>query len=97
MRKSIVLTVINMIMFLGAYSQELSNEKNQKIIVMGGEQSGWLEIIADPSKFDCQCDDVISCVVKKTSNQRKQIYCYFKSGSRMLFCQARDLLQLIKT
>jgi hypothetical protein len=84
MKKSIILTVINMIMFLGAYSQELSNEKYQKIIVMDGEQIGWLEIIADPSKFDCQCDDVISCVVKKTSKPN-----YYKSDDDLVTLQIK--------
>ena len=52
------------------FTQQLSNAKYQKIILMDGDKSGTLQIFADPTHFDCECSDVISAILIKTSNPK---------------------------
>ena len=42
------------------FSQEMSNEDYNRIIIMEGEFEGSLEVFVDPTNFDCVCDEVIS-------------------------------------
>lgn len=55
-----------------AFSQEMSNEKYEKIIVMEHENEGWLDVFVDPMKFDCECDEVIRLSFRPTST--KNVY-----------------------
>ena len=59
-------------LFSLGYSQELSNAKYQKILLMDGEKKGWLDITVDPSKFECDCESQITISLKPTS--QKNIY-----------------------
>ncbi len=54
------------------FSQEMSNEKYQKIMVMEHENEGWLDVTVDPIKFDCECDNVIQLYLKPTAT--KNVY-----------------------
>ena len=59
------ISFISFISFV-SYSQEFSNDKYQKTIIMDGKKSGWLEVFADPTHFGCECNDVISIDFKPT-------------------------------
>ena len=56
------------------FSQEMSNEDYNRIIIMEGEFGGSLEVFVDPLHFDCTCDDVISHLLflseEKTVNEQ---------------------------
>ena len=67
MKKIYITSLLTLLSYFCCFSQEVRNEKNQKINIMDGEQKGTLEIFADPMKFDCECENVISVVVRKSS------------------------------
>ena len=67
MNKIFLASIIIIVNCLCSYSQEFSNESYQKIIIIDGENEGDLEIFADPISFDCECDNVITVIVKKSS------------------------------
>lgn len=56
-----------------AFSQEMANEEYQKIIVMEGENDGWLEVYVDPLNFECECDELIVVQLIPDSD-KKNIY-----------------------
>ena len=74
-----------------SFSQELSNDKYQKIIIMEGEKNGWFEIIADPMKFECECAEVISATVKPTSKKN-----FYKSDDGIIQMEIKDGKYIIK-
>lgn len=63
----IALTLLLFFTPILTFSQEMSNEKYQKIIVMNGEKKGWLEVFVDPLHFGCECNDVIKIDFKPST------------------------------
>ena len=66
MKIRLILTLFTSLNYFFCFSQEMSNEKYQKIIIMEGEQEGTLDIFVDPTNFGCECDDVISANISKS-------------------------------
>jgi hypothetical protein len=70
--KSLGLGIILLFMPIIVFSQEMTNKKYQKIIIIDGENKNWLAVYVDHLHFDCECDSVIKIDFKPT--KYKNIY-----------------------
>lgn len=86
-------TFLLLLFFLSVdtFSQEIRNDKYQKIMIMDGENKDWLEIFVDPTNFGCECNDVIKLSLKPTNI--KNVY---KTEDNLVTLTIKEVKYVIK-
>ncbi len=85
-----------------SFGQQVSNEKNNRIMVNEATQKGWLEIFVDPTGFECECSDVPSVVLKPSSKKNsyqsidKTVLLQLKGGNHIVTIKGKKTCCFLK-